>query len=73
MSCEPAEPKNTVRWVTWGVGRGYTGYWKIALNKMFSLKKKNFPPHNVVVLFSTYDVDFMILFLKKWYFSGKKN
>lgn len=56
-----------------GQGGGYAGYWKIALYKNFHLIFFFF--HNIVVLSSTYDVDFMIWFLKRWYFfrKNKKN
>lgn len=55
-----------------GQGGGYAGYWKIALYKNFSFNLFFFFFfHNIVVLSSTYDVDFMIWFLKRWYFFRK--
>lgn len=56
-----------------GQGGGYAGYWKIALYKRFSFNLFFlFFFHNIVVLSSTYDVDFMIWFLKRWYFFQEK-
>lgn len=57
-----------------GQGGGYAGYWKIALYKRFSFNLffSFFFFHNIVVLSSTYDVDFMIWFLKRWYFFQEK-
>lgn len=56
-----------------GQGGGYAGYWKIALYKRFSFNLFfSFFFHNIVVLSSTYDVDFMIWFLKRWYFFQEK-
>lgn len=53
------------------MGRGYAGVLENCTQQNVSFKF--FSPHNVVVLFSTSDVDFVILFLKKWYFFRKKN
>lgn len=54
-------------------GGEYAGYWKIALYKKFSFNLLFFFFfHNIVVLSSTYDVDFMIWFLKRWYFFQEK-
>lgn len=57
-----------------GQGGGYAGYWKIALYKRFSFNLffSFLFFHNIVVLSSTYDVDFMIWFLKRWYFFQEK-
>lgn len=65
------EPKNIVRWNTLGRGvGGAPGTEKLHSSECFHYFFS--PTLSLCSLFSIYDVDFIIWFLKRWYFFRKK-